>query len=98
MNYRLLKIILPGFALLLLVFLVANSKNYAAESAVPGTAQTNAASGTLQKLIVESGSVTMDLDVNGLNGINLSVNAGISSAHSQLHFAAAANSFFSILV
>jgi lipoyl(octanoyl) transferase len=32
---------------------------------------TGAATGTLQKMIVENGSVTMDLDLNRLNGINV---------------------------
>jgi hypothetical protein len=64
--------------------------------------------GTLQKMIVQSGSVTMDLDVSRLNGISSPVEAGVSPANSsylqparlplQLHFAAAADSFFSILV
>ena len=30
----------------------------------------NAGSGTLQKMIVKSGSATMDIDLNRLNGIN----------------------------
>lgn len=49
--------------------------------------------GTLQKMIMENGSVTMDLDLNLLNGIN-------SAAQSlqQAHFAVGANSFFPILV
>ena len=47
----------------------------------------------LQKMIVESRSVTMDLDVNRLNGIT-SVLAGPTT----LQFAVAANSFFPILV
>jgi hypothetical protein len=44
-------------------------------------------------MIVESGSVTMDLDLNGLNGSGSLVARPIT-----LHFAAAANSFFPILV
>ena len=56
-------------------------------------ADTAAPTGTLQKMIVESGSVTMDLDLNRLNGIN-------SSAQSlqQARFALGANSFFPVLV
>jgi hypothetical protein len=58
--------------------------------------------GTLQKMIVESGSVTMELDVNRLNGISSSPADSSNSQPArpplQLHFAAAANSFFSILV
>ena len=50
-------------------------------------------SGTLQKMIVESGSVTMDLDLNGLTGSNSLVARPVT-----LQFAVAANSFFPILV
>src|SRR5213082_1383412 len=50
-------------------------------------------SGTLQKMIVQNGSVTMDLDLNRLNGIG----AGSQNAVT-LQFAVAANSFFSVLV
>ena len=49
--------------------------------------------GTLQKMIVASGSVDMDLDLNRLN----SVAAGVSPAES-LRFAVTPNSFFTILV
>ncbi len=51
--------------------------------------------GTLQKMIVASGSVAMNIDLNRLNG------AGSSSGMSQLdtlRFAVAPNSFFTILV
>src|SRR5438034_378475 len=50
-------------------------------------------SGTLQKMIVESGSVTMDLDLNRLNGIS-----STAQKLETLRFAVAANSFFPILV
>ncbi len=50
-------------------------------------------SGTLQKMIVENGSVTMDLDLNRLNGT-----AVTTGKLQSVHFAVAANSFFSILV
>src|SRR5262245_9892482 len=89
MNHRLLKTILPGFALLLLLFLVNNARNYAAES--PAHAQ--AESGTLQRMIVESGTVTMELDLSRLNGIS-----SAAEPLARLNFAAAANSFFPILV
>jgi hypothetical protein len=49
--------------------------------------------GTLQKMIVENGSVTLNLDLNGLNGSNSLVARPV-----MLHFAAAPNSFFPILV
>jgi hypothetical protein len=53
----------------------------------------NKATGILQKLIVESGTVTMELDLNRLNGIT-SAPGGAGKAQ----FAVAANSFFPILV
>ena len=43
-------------------------------------------------MIVENGSVTMDLDLNRLNGIS-----SRSARPAELQFAVAANSFFSIL-
>src|SRR5258708_29863767 len=49
--------------------------------------------GTLQKMIVESGSVTMELDLNGLNGSSSLVARPVT-----LHFAVAADSFFPVLV
>src|SRR5256886_10547375 len=50
-------------------------------------------SGTVQEMIAENGSITMDLDLNGLNG-----NGSLVARPVSLHFAVAANSFFSILV
>jgi hypothetical protein len=52
-----------------------------------------APTGTLQKMIVENGSVTMDLDLNGLNGSGSLVARPVT-----LQFAIGANSFFPILV
>jgi hypothetical protein len=52
-----------------------------------------APSGTFQKMIVENGSVTMDLDLNGLNGSNSLVARPVT-----LQFVIGANSFFPILV
>src|ERR1700752_1131975 len=98
MNYRMLKIILPSFALLLFVFLIDNSRNYAAQSGGLAASQTSGESDTVQKMIVESGSATLELDVNRLNGINSSGESGALLPSPQAHFAAAANSFFSILV
>ena len=49
--------------------------------------------GILQKMIVENGSVTLNLDLNGLNGSN-----ELTTRPVTLQFAAATNSFFSILV
>jgi hypothetical protein len=52
-----------------------------------------APTGTLQKMIVESGRVTMDLDLNGFNGSSSLVARPVT-----LQFAVGANSFFPILV
>src|SRR6516162_244961 len=49
--------------------------------------------GTLQKMIVENGIVTMDLDVDRLSG-----DGSLAAKVLQLRFDVAANSFFSILV
>src|SRR5436190_12098906 len=49
--------------------------------------------GALQKMIVESGTVTIDLDLNGLNGSGSLVARPVT-----LQFALGANSFFPILV
>jgi hypothetical protein len=51
------------------------------------------ATGTLQKMIVENGSVTMDLDLNGFNGSGSLVARPVT-----LQFLIGANSFFPILV
>ena len=99
------RITLTCFALLLLLFLGNSSENYAAQSK-PNTA--DAPTGTFQKMIVENGSVSMNLDLNRLNEISSSVEAGVPPADSlyvqparlplQLRFAVGANSFFPILV
>src|SRR5437016_214882 len=53
----------------------------------------NGATGVLQKMIVESGTATMELDLNRLNGISVA-----PQKQEQMRFDLAANSFFSILV
>ena len=78
------------FTLPLLLLLSSSSENSVAESKQKGS---EGQTGTLQKMIVADASVTMDLDLNRLNGIS---SVAVSSA--TLNFAAAANSFFSILV
>jgi hypothetical protein len=85
-----LKKTLTAFTLSFLSLLGSGWENYAAQ---PGQKMSDAATGTLQKMIVESGSVTLDLDLNGLNGSGSLVARPVT-----LHFAAAANSFFTILV
>src|SRR5437016_12987587 len=84
------KITLTSFALLLLLFLGNSSENYAAQSK-PNTS--DVPTGTFQKMIVENGSVTMDLHLNRLKGIS-----SIAARPVTLHFAAQANSFFTIVV
>src|SRR5438093_4812790 len=86
------KMTLTGVAvpvLLLFASLTLESANSAINRPQNGHDQT----GTLQKMIVENGSVTMQLDLNGLNGSGSLVARPVT-----LHFAAAANSFFPILV
>jgi hypothetical protein len=73
--------------------LAISAGNYKAGS----TQQTsNAPTGTLQKMIVENGSVTMDLDLDGFNP--QSFPGSLTARPVTLQFAAAANSFFPILV
>jgi hypothetical protein len=84
------KITLTGFALLLLLFLGNTSGNYAAQSKQKTS---DGPTGTLQKLILENGSVSMDFDLNRLNGIN-----SLAARPVTMRFDAAANSFFTILV
>ena len=64
-----------------------------ADSRNPATNDSHGQSGTLQKMIVDNGSVTLQLDLNGLNGSGSLVARPVT-----LHFAAASNSFFPILV
>src|SRR6266568_1302889 len=87
------KLTLTGLALPL--FLLFASPQASAPKAFGGTkiAQSQGHSGTLQKMIVQNGSVTMDLDVNRLNGIGSAPQKTVT-----LQFAVAANSFFTILV
>ena len=87
-----LKVTLTGF-MLPLVLLFGSPH---VDSRNPGTKNNHngyAQSGTLQKMIVENASVTMQLDLNGLNGSNSLVARPVT-----LQFSAAANSFFPILV
>ena len=88
------KLTLAGLALPL--FLLFASPQASGPKAFGGTrkvVQSQEHGGTLQKMIVENGSVTMDLDLNRLNGIGSAV-----QSPARLQFAVAANSFFSILV
>ena len=83
---------LAGFMLSLSLFLTlsqASSRN----STIHKNPGSQGQSGTLQKMIVENGMVTMDLDVDRLNG-----DGSLAAKVVQLRFDVAANSFFSILV
>ena len=88
------KLTLTGLALpLFLLFASPPASAPKAFGATKETPESQAQTGTLQKMIVESGSVTMDLDVNRLNGIG-----SVPGRPTTLQFAVAANSFFPILV
>jgi hypothetical protein len=63
------------------------------EQALSSGQSQNGDTGILQKMIVESGTATMELDLNRLNGI-----ASISPQFEAWRFDVAANPFFSILV
>jgi hypothetical protein len=65
----------------------AGSSDFGKEQNPPQTG-----SGTLQKMIVTSGSATMDIDLNRLNGNSTTERV------ETLRFAVAANSFFPILI
>src|SRR4029077_4955335 len=84
------KITLICFALLSVLFFGNSSENCAAQ---PQEHASDASTGTLQKMIVENGSVRLNEDWNGWNGIKALV-----TRPAALQLAAASNSFFSILV
>jgi hypothetical protein len=84
------KMPLTGFALLSVLFFANASDNDASQSKHNAP---EALTGTLQKMIVENASVTMQLDLNGLNGSSSLVARPVT-----LHFEAAPNSFFPVLV
>src|SRR5438477_2285262 len=96
------KITVTGFMLSLALLFTpfeARSRNPATRNSPSnqlqpaGKSHNEGGTGTLQKMIVENGTVTMELDVNRLNGIKFA-NAKLE----RVQFAVAANSFFSILV
>jgi hypothetical protein len=90
------KLTLTDFALLSVLFFGNNSENYAASSATAAKAQfeqttpesqparrslDEGGTGTLQKMIVENGSITMNLDLNGLNGSNALITRPVTLHH-----------------
>jgi len=87
-----LKIILTAFTLpLLLLFAPADMQS--GNSAPNKSPANQGQSGTLQKMIVASGTVTMDIDLNRINGIS-----STTGKLETLHFAVAPNSFFPVFV
>ena len=87
-----LKVTLSGF-MFLLVLLFGLSRVDSRNPDTKNNHNGNAESGTLQKMIVENASVTMQVDLNGLNGSNSLVGRPVT-----LQFSVAANSFFPIVV
>src|SRR6187397_1484356 len=89
-----LKIAFTAFMLPLLLLLGSQDGNSSnALNAAKTTSARQGHSGTIQKMIVEDASVTMQLDLNGLNG-----NSSLVARPVTLQFSVAANSFFPILV
>src|SRR5882762_8213816 len=88
-----LKRTLTALALPLLSLLAIGAGNYAVG---PIQKTSDAPAGTLQKMIVENGSVTMDLDLTGLNPEGFA--GSLVARPTTLRFAVGANSFFPILV
>src|SRR5437867_11714059 len=88
------KLKLVGLALpLFLLFASPYASAPKAFGATKKTLQGQGQTGTLQRMIVENGSVTMDLDLNRLNGISFAL-----ARPATLQFTVEANSFFTILV
>src|SRR6266705_6034183 len=88
------KLTLTGLALpLFLLFASPDASSPKAFGATKKAPEIQGHTGTLQKMIVENGSVTMDLDLNRLNGISFA-----PARPAALQFSVAANSFFTILV
>src|SRR6266403_3017398 len=86
------KTTLTGVVVPVLV-LLASLNLGSANSAIEENENRFGETGTLQKMIVDNGSVTMQLDLNGLNASGSLVARPVT-----LHFAAAPNSFFPVLV
>jgi hypothetical protein len=83
---------LSYFALPLLLLLSNSSGNSAPESPKKTP---DGQTGTLEKMIVSTGSVTMDLDLDRINGIS---SEGQDSKRQSVRFEVGPNSFFTILV
>src|SRR5438445_1202746 len=96
------KIILTACVLPLLLFFSSRDEGSPNASSAANTSPSSPGqSGTLQKMIVASGSATMDLDLDRINGISSTtgrLETDPSRKLSELHFAVAPNSFFPVLV
>ena len=89
-----LKIVLTAFMLpLLLLFGLRDGGSSNAPNAAKTSLARQGESGTLQKMIVASGSVSMDIDLNRINGVN-----STTGKLETLHFGVAPTSFFPVLV
>src|SRR6476661_3919958 len=88
-----LKIVLTAFMLpLLLLFGLRDGGSSNARHAAKTSLAEQGESGTLQKMIVASGSVSMDIDLNRINGVTS------TRKLETLHFGVAPASFFPVLV
>jgi hypothetical protein len=87
-----LRKMLSYFALPLLLLLSNSSGNSAPQFPVKNL---EGQTGTLEKMIVASGSIVMDLDLNRLNGIDSGTQ---ESKRDSVRFEVSPNSFFTILV
>src|SRR5215471_13529868 len=89
-----LKIALTALMLpLLLLFGSRDGGSSNASNAAKPSRSKRGESGTLQKMIVASGSVSMDIDLNRINGVN-----SATRKSETLHFGVAPTSFFPVLV
>src|SRR5262249_26628104 len=98
-NFRAIFLAITLGTLLPLLLLLANSPGNSATRAENKNVQ--GSTGSLERLIVESGSVTMQVDLDELNGHAKStekLKQTSSPMLLELRFVVAANSFFSFLV
>src|SRR5436305_15056192 len=86
------KLMLSGFVLSLFLFLTLSEAD-SSNSAINKNPDSRGQAGTLQRMIVENGVVSLDLDLDRLNA-----DVSLAAKVVQLRFAVAANSLFSILV
>src|SRR6478736_3452052 len=80
-------------ALMLSLLLLFGSHDGSSSNAPKRSLATHRESGTLQKMIVAGGSVSMNIDLNRINGAN-----STTRKLETLHFGVAPSSFFPVLV